>query len=114
MTDRHVEIAMEMEEWVQIAVMWLCVPLVNLVVGLCSTNDKTVRITVVTAACFLLGMMHFTFNVLETDLWSFERRALYAAPLSMLMLCGPVVIFGEHYLRRFDAWVALRTAAKLG
>jgi len=36
MTDGHVEIAMEMEEWVHIAVMWLCVPLVNLVVGLFS------------------------------------------------------------------------------
>ena len=105
MTDRHVEIAMESEEWVRIAALWLCVPLVNLVVGFWCTGEKTQRITLVTAVCYFLWMLHFAFNVLETDLWSFERRALYGSPLGMLMLCSPVVIFGEHYLRRYDAWM---------
>ena len=104
---------MELEEWVRIAAMWLCVPLVNLVVGLCSSSDKAVRITVVMAAYYLLWMAHFTFNVLETDRWSFEHKYLFGPPLGMLMLCSPVVIFGEYYLRRFDAWMTLRRAGIL-
>lgn len=113
MTDRHVEIAMESEEWVRIVALWLCVPLVNLVVGLWCTGEKTQRMSLVTAVYYLLWMLHFTFNVLETDLWSFERRALYGPPWGMVMLCSPFVIFGEFYLRRYDAWVKLRTTEKL-
>lgn len=99
------------EELVVIAVFWLFLPMLNFIEGMRTANEKRIRMALVIAVYYLLWMLYFALNGTDTDEANYESNRLYGQPIGMILF-SPVVLYGEFCLRRFERWLALRSAPR--
>lgn len=90
-----------------IVLLWLAIPLINFLIGMRTVNRKSLRMSLVIAAYYFFWMLLYALNGSTRSEMGAEHMHVIFAPFVMVM-CSPIVLYGEFCLRRFEAWLSLR------
>lgn len=101
----HEILAVDVHSFVTIALFWLIVPLANLLEGLATKKEKTLRMSLMVSLYYFCWMTYYALNGSPRNEWDYERRHLYSAPVLMAVF-SPVVLYMEYCARRIQAWIA--------